>query len=107
MTVQVENRTSRRRRVLKGGKVFYNDFYFSIDCVIRNEGADGMMVEVPVDVVLPESIAVLSRKDSSLASARVIWRKGERVGVQLTSEPEDVRKSSHLHIRQMSTMISH
>nr|WP_321442862.1 PilZ domain-containing protein [uncultured Cohaesibacter sp.] len=107
MTLHLENRTSRRRRVLKGGKIFYNNFCFSADCVIRNQGADGMMLSVSSALQLPENFAIFSRKDGKLASARMIWRRGDRLGIKLTSDMEEVWDSNRPHIRQMSTMITH
>lgn len=107
MTLHLENRSSRRRRVLKGGKIFYNNYCFSVDCVIRNQGAEGMMLSLPAEQHLPDVFAIFSRKDGLLANAQMIWRQGDRLGIHLLSEPEDVRQSDQLHIRQMSTMISH
>ncbi len=65
------------------------------------------MIAVPDDALVPEEFAIFSRKDGKWASVQMIWRQGGRIGLELTSELEDVHESTHLHIRQMSTMITH
>nr|WP_321462575.1 hypothetical protein [uncultured Cohaesibacter sp.] len=105
MTVILERRKSLRRRVFKGAKLFFHNFMMSVDCTIRNESGSGMQITVDPDLMLSNDLSLLDRKEGTIAPVQVIWRHGSHMGVALLGEVEDVRRSGHAHIRQLSTMI--
>ena len=97
-----ERRKENRTRVLKGGKVFYNHYAISIDCVIRDESEHGTRIRIDPAYPIPSDIAVLNRKDGTLADAKVIWKKGDMIGLEYSTKMEDVRAFSKSDIRRMS-----
>ena len=102
MTYSTDRRTENRKRVLKGGKVFYNNFSISLDCVIRNESQDGMQISVDPTLALPSEFAVLNRKDGTLADAKIIWKEGGKLGLKFSTQMEDVRNFAKADLRRMS-----
>lgn len=102
MTHQPERRRKTRKRVLKGGKVFYNNYAVSYDCTIRNESDEGMQLLVDPNIALPKSFSLLNRKDGTLADARVVWQKPGLLGVEFSTRMQDVRDFSKSDIRRMS-----
>ncbi len=102
MTYTPERRIEDRQRVLKGGKVFYNNFAISLDCLIRNESSHGMQILVDPNCALPNAFSVLNRKDGTLADAKVVWKEGERMGVEFCSKMQNVRSFAKADIRRMS-----
>lgn len=102
MTHTPERRTEARKRVLKGGKVFYNNFAISLDCVIRNESSCGMQISVDPNQALPNEFSLLNRKDGTLADAKIVWKDGDTLGVQFCTKMQDVRTFAKADIRRMS-----
>lgn len=102
MTYTPERRTEDRQRVLKGGKVFYNNYAISLDCIIRNESSRGMQISVDPNSALPNAFAVLNRKEGTLADAKVVWKDGDKLGVEFCSKMQDVRTFAKADIRRMS-----
>ncbi|SNY92049.1 PilZ domain-containing protein [Cohaesibacter sp. ES.047] len=102
MTVTSERRREDRKRVLKGGKIFYNNFSISLDCTIRNESEHGMQIRIDPQAALPSHFALLNRKEGTLAEANLVWKHGDSVGVELSTEMKDVRTFGKSDIRRMS-----
>ena len=102
VTYITERRTEDRQRVLKGGKVFYNNYAISVDCMIRDESAKGMHIKVDPNFVLPSHFSLLNRKDGTLADARVVWKDGSELGIEFSTEMKDVRNFAKADIRRMS-----
>ena len=97
-----DRRSEDRHRVLKGGKVFFNNYAISADCMIRNESDHGMQIKMDPHISLPENISLLNRKDGTLAEARVIWKQAGSIGLQFKSPMQDVRTFAKSDIRRLS-----
>ncbi|MCV6547818.1 MAG: PilZ domain-containing protein [Cohaesibacter sp.] len=97
-----DRRQSSRRRVLKGGKVFYNNFSISLDCTIRNESDKGMRLKVDPLISLPRSFSLLNRKDGTMAEVSVIWHHEGEFGVEFVGLMEDVHKLAKSDLRRIS-----
>lgn len=102
VTNDKERRRHPRRRVLKGGKVFYDNYAISVDCVIRDESLLGAQITVDPGTLLPAHFALLNRKDGTLADARIVWKNGNRLGVEFSSQMQDVQTFSRADIRRMA-----
>lgn len=70
-----------RRRVLKGGKIIFNDATSVIDCVVRNLSDGGAALEVATPLGIPGEfrLAVLNEFERP---CRVAWIRGGRLGVK-------------------------
>lgn len=102
VTYEPERRKEARKRVLKGGKVFYNNYSISLDCTIRDESDHGMQLKVDPQQMVPTDIALLNRKDGQLAAAKIVWKHGDQIGVEFKGKMQDVRSFAKADIRRMS-----
>ena len=102
MTQFSERRKEDRKRVLKGGKVFYKNYSVSMDCLIKDESSTGMKIKLDPNYALPNAISLLNRKDGTLADAKIVWKHGDQVGLEFLTRMEDVRSFAKADIRRMS-----
>jgi len=84
-----EKRSIRRQRVLKSGKIIFNDGASVVDCIIRNLNVAGARLEVPTTVGLPETFTLHDVHSGKSRPAKVAWRRGEQMGVEFSDPPED------------------
>jgi hypothetical protein len=84
-----ENRSIRRQRVLKSGKIIFNDGASVVDCVIRNLNVTGARLDVPTTVGVPEEFTLLDAHSGKSYPAKIAWRHGASMGVELDDPPED------------------
>lgn len=85
-----EKRTTPRRRVLKGGKIFFHLGHSSIDCVIRNMSDTGAKLQVETTLAIPDEIELLVNQDEMVYPSTVAWRKGAEMGIRFTGKPRHV-----------------
>jgi hypothetical protein len=71
-----EHRASRRRRVLKSGKIIYGNGSIVIDCTIRNITDTGAQLKVPTSIGIPDQFE-FSKRRPIVAK----WRKGDLIGI--------------------------
>ena len=74
----MDQRGSRRRRVLKAGTIEFGGGAFS--CAIRDRSDTGAMLDVPSSIGIPEHF-MLATNDLRIP-CRIIWRKERRIGVR-------------------------
>ncbi|MBN9260817.1 MAG: PilZ domain-containing protein [Hyphomicrobium sp.] len=84
-----EKRIIRRQRVLKSGKIIFAEGNSVVDCIIRNLSVTGARLEVPTTVGLPSEFTLLDAHANRQYAAKVVWRRGETMGVEFTDPPED------------------
>lgn len=84
-----EKRKSQRRRILKLGKITFNDGNSSIDCTIRNISATGALLLVASPVGIPEQFVLLIEADHLRRNCQVVRRTSQELGVRfdLASSP--------------------
>ena len=74
-----DHRASRRNRTYKAGVI---DFGFgSFDCTVRNLTDKGASLETASPFGLPDRFNLLLASDGSRKACRVVWRRGQRLGV--------------------------
>jgi hypothetical protein len=74
-----DQRTSRRRRVLKRGTIAFDGA--GIDCLVRNISATGAALEVESQAGIPPEFKLIMSTEHLNALCRVLWRKAKRIGV--------------------------
>jgi hypothetical protein len=77
-----DKRNNQRQRALKRGVIGFAGGSFSIDCTIRNLSASGARLKVPVTVAIPDQFKLLDSHTGIRHSAKVVWRKGDELGVR-------------------------
>ena len=79
-----EKREARRRRVLKGGIIHFNNGYGSFDCKIKNMTDEGAMLEMPDTSGIPSSFSI-KMGDDRLTPVTVVWRTAANIGVRFAA----------------------
>ena len=77
-----EHRSTRRQRVLKSGKIIYNNGSIVIDCTIRNISETGAQLQVPTSVGIPDRFDFSETTGGKRRPVMVLWRKGDRIGIR-------------------------
>ena len=73
----MDQRGSRRRRVLKTGTIEFGGGAFS--CSIRDASDTGAMLDLPNPFGIPDHFVLAT--DGSRFACRIIWRKATRIGI--------------------------
>jgi hypothetical protein len=77
-----ENRASRRQRVLKSGKIIYNNGSIVTDCIIRNITDTGAQLKVPASDGIPDQFEFSETMARKRRPVVVVWRKGDLIGIR-------------------------
>jgi len=80
MSNDTEMRSSVRRRVLKSGRLIFNNKSSVANCTVRSIGETGADVRLEGPLALPDDL-ILSM-DGELYPARRIWQEGLNVGLE-------------------------
>lgn len=76
-----ERRRLPRMRTLLAGVATFNDRRSTVDCTIRNASEEGALLKLSEAVMLPPVFELQIPARQKRFSARVIWRRGDGVGV--------------------------
>ena len=102
----IEKRRAPRQRALLAGKLATGEASLTIDCVIRNLSADGALVETTSPHLIPNELHLLQVRDGVAWDARVIWRRGNRVGLALLGR-HDLKDSTEKALMALRRVWSH
>jgi hypothetical protein len=83
---ETESRIAKRQRVLKSAKAIFNHNQSVIDCTVRDISATGARLVTSNADLLPESIRFLLTQENLIRDAKVVWRRGQLIGIHFTSE---------------------
>jgi hypothetical protein len=79
--VPMENRKVPRQRTYKGG--FVSSLAGGgLSCLIRNLTTIGACLELESPVGIPDEFVLVIRPENQKRTCRVVWRKGQRIGVR-------------------------
>ncbi|HWA18069.1 MAG TPA: PilZ domain-containing protein [Devosia sp.] len=81
-----EKRASPRRRVLKAGRIVFNDKQSVINCTVRNLSETGALLKVENALSVPSEFTL--RFDESSASCRAVRRSLAEIAVAFLSPPQ-------------------
>lgn len=73
-----------RRRVLKGGRIIFNNRFSAIDCTIRSLGDEGAEVDVWNAHDIPEKFTLIIAPENVEKSCLVVGRSEKRIEVEFT-----------------------
>lgn len=87
MTEPTENRrVLPRLRVLKGAKIVSMNFQSVVDCKVRDLTKTGAKIICGDQAAVAGAFRFLLLGDNTIRDARVIWRRGDELGIEFTSE---------------------
>jgi PilZ domain len=84
-----ERRKIQRHRVLKAGRIGFNRAA-GIDCRVRNLSSAGACLDVASHFGIPEYFMLVIDSDRVRQACRVIWRSGNRMGVEFCADEQPV-----------------
>ena len=84
-----ERRPQPRKRVLLGAIATYDEGSYTVKCQIRDLNEKGARIRVSSQQFLPEELYLIVTRDHLAHKSRLVWRRGEEVGLQFLSS-EDV-----------------
>jgi len=82
-----ELRGTRRMRVLKMGKIIHSNNASTVDCKIRDISETGAKLVCGEQMAVPGTFRFVTQGDNLERDAKVMWRKGNEVGITFTSPP--------------------
>jgi PilZ domain len=82
-----EKRRWPRRRVLKRGKAMLHDKTTVLDCTVRDQSEGGVRLVMEHASSLPAEFRLGIVSDGQAWEVRVVWRRGDQVGVEFLSAP--------------------
>ena len=81
-----EKRIARRNKVLKDGKIVSMNYTSVYECSVRNISETGARLRCFDPASIPDEFRLLMPADQIIREARVVWRRGDLLGVQFTAE---------------------
>ena len=78
-----EKRPSRRKRVLLGGVIAYDDGRHSADCTIRDITDHGARIVLRSQPV-PDDFYLINTRDRVAHQAKIIWRRNGELGLSFS-----------------------
>ena len=92
ITIQVERRTTERRRAARQksflrGMIYFNNRRSAVDCLIRDISSFGARVIFSDSVQTPDVLDLYIPQKEQTLRAHVIWRHGTEVGVGFEQAP--------------------
>lgn len=79
-------RATRRSRILKSGKIVSMDYGSVVSCSVRSISPKGARILYTGRAPVPDAFQLLIQRDQSIRDVRVVWREGDGIGVEFTSE---------------------
>ena len=79
-----------RRRMLKSGVIAYNNRFCTLPCMVRDVSATGARLRVDTSVSAPDTFELIIESDGLEASAEVVWRRANELGVRFIGAPRQV-----------------
>jgi hypothetical protein len=83
-----ERRTQRRSRVLKAGKLIFQNRTIVIECSVRDLTPAGAHIRTAESYALPPELELLLLTDKLIYPAKVQWQKGTDAGLSFGGPPQ-------------------
>jgi PilZ domain len=80
------NRISRRARVLKGAKLVDMRNWSLVDCTVRDMSDTGARIVCGDQFAIANEFRFLIPSDNTIQNARVVWRRGDLLGIEFVGE---------------------
>ena len=77
-----ESRHSQRARMLRAGKIVFNNKSSVIDCMVRNLSPAGACLLVPNVIGVPTTFELLIEGEGASRPCTTIWNNQNRIGIE-------------------------
>ncbi|KQQ80561.1 hypothetical protein ASF65_10030 [Aureimonas sp. Leaf324] len=76
-----ERRVAPRTRILKSGKILFNNRYSTFDCTVRNISATGALLTIDPAVPLPKVFEIRIGDEEAVRPAKLVYRRDSLAGI--------------------------
>ena len=83
---EANKRASQRQRVLKGAKIVALHQWTIVDCTVRDLSETGARIICKDQMAVQNEFRFLILADNTICNAKVVWRRGDEIGIEFTSE---------------------
>jgi hypothetical protein len=80
-----EHRAALRHRVLKAGKIVFDDWR-AIDCQVRDISDTGAKIRIESTASLPHKFRLLIVADNTIRPVQIAWKLHNTIGVAFTGD---------------------
>ena len=80
-----DQRCADRRRMLKSGRITFNDRHCSLPCAVRDLTATGARLAVDGSISAPDHFELNIELDGTWVECEVAWRRANLLGVRFVS----------------------
>ena len=84
--LEENKRNAKRMRVLKSAKLVNMNNWSLVDCTIRDMSETGARIICGDQMAVANEFRFLVPSDNTICNAKVVWRRGELLGIEFTSE---------------------
>jgi hypothetical protein len=84
MYTGAEKRAEHRRKMLKGGTLYFNKGYSSLECVLRDISSAGARIQMGETFGMPSRVLLKLSGEETRYEATVRWRNSRNIGLSLT-----------------------
>ena len=98
-----ERRASARRRVLKAGRIVFNEGYSTLACTVRDFSATGARLRIEGAIVIPDTFDLIVEIDGLVARCDVVARRAGEVAVRFLAPPRTVTPTRSQVVRPLGT----
>ena len=81
-----DRRAIRRHRTLKGGSISFNNGNASYQCTVKNVSETGALLRLGDTTGVPSEFDFAVTGEAKKSHARLVWRKANTIGIQLTDD---------------------
>ena len=95
-----EKRSTSRKRIARNGKIVFPNFAAILDCTMRDVSDTGAKLIAVNAAAVPDKFALVLITDQVMRDAKVVWRRGNEIGVEFEGEAVDLTKSRSPRLQQ-------
>lgn len=88
-----ERRIAPRTRILKRGKILFNNRYSTFDCTVRNISATGALLTIDPAVPLPKVFEIRIGEEEAVRPAKLVYRRDSFAGIHFMDTAEDATET--------------
>ena len=95
-----EKRSTARKRIARNGKIVFPNFAAILDCTMRDVSDTGAKLIALNGQGVPDRFGLVLITDQLMRDAKVVWRRGNEIGVEFEGDAVDLTKTRSPRLQQ-------
>lgn len=95
-----EKRIATRQRIARNGKIVFANFATILDCTMRDVSETGAKLIAQDAKSVPDKFGLVLITDQLMRDAKVVWRRGNEIGVEFEGATVDLTKTRSPRLQQ-------